>query len=109
MAVNPVSNGDCARASAGNRISRVKMLRLGRSRRSLPLKAACNRRLCVRVAFIGTSSGPDWAAICREPKPNPSAASNNFLEVADNFLDFEAVIRFARWLAVVTFSSTGLD
>ena len=51
----------------------------------LPLKAACNRRLCIRVAFIGTSSDPDWAAICREPKPNPSAASNNFLEVADNF------------------------
>jgi hypothetical protein len=61
------------------------------------------------VAFIGTSSGPDWAAICREPKPNPSAASNNFLEVADNFLDFEAVICFARWFAVVAFSGTGLD
>jgi hypothetical protein len=61
------------------------------------------------VAFIGTSSGPDWAAICPEPKPNPSAASNNFLEVADNFLDFEAGICFARWFAVVTFSNTGLD
>jgi len=44
------------------------------------------------VGIIGTSSGPDWAAICRERKPNPSPASNNFLEVADNFLDFEAVI-----------------
>jgi len=107
--VNPVSNGDCARASAGNRISRVKRLRLGRSRRSLPLKAACNRRLCIRVAFIGTSSDPDWAAICREPKPNPSAASNNFLEVADNFLDFETVIRLARWYADVRLSMTELD
>jgi hypothetical protein len=61
------------------------------------------------VAFIGTSGDPDWAAICREPKPNPSAASNNFLEVADNFLDFEAVNSFARWFAVVAFSRTGLD
>jgi hypothetical protein len=49
------------------------------------------------VAFIGTSSGPDWAAICRQPKPNPSAASNNFLEVGHNFLDFEAVICPAGW------------
>ena len=87
----------------------MKRLRLGRSRRSLPLKAACNRRLCVRVAFIGTSSDPDWAAICREPKPNPSAASNNFLEVADNFLDFEAVICLARWYADVRFSRIRLD
>jgi hypothetical protein len=50
------------------------------------------------VAFIGTSSGPDWAAICREPKPNLSAASNNFLEVADNFLDFETVSHLTRHL-----------
>jgi hypothetical protein len=61
------------------------------------------------VAFIGTSSDPDWAAICREPKPNPSAASNNFLEVADNFLDFETVIRLARWYADVRLSMTELD
>jgi len=87
----------------------VKRLRLGRTPRSLPLKAVCNRRLCVRVAIIGTSSGPDWAAICREPKPNPSAASNNLLEVADNFLDFEAAICSARRYADVKFSRTGLD
>jgi len=109
IAVNPVSNGDCARASAGHRISRVMRLRPGRSRRSLPLKAACNRRLCVSVAFIGTSSGPDWAAICRERRPNSSPASNNFLEVADNFLDFEAVICLVQWYADVRFSRMGPD
>jgi hypothetical protein len=47
------------------------------------------------VAFIGTSSGPNWAAICREPKPNPGAASNNFLEVGHNFLgDGSLMVRF---------------
>ena len=63
----------------------------------------------IRVAIIGTSNGPDWAAICRERKPNPSHASNNFLEVADNFLDFEAVICLARWYADVRFSRIRLD
>jgi hypothetical protein len=33
IAVKPVSNGDCARASAGKRISRAKRVALGRSRR----------------------------------------------------------------------------
>src|ERR1700684_2728988 len=89
IAVKPVSKGDCAKASAGKRISRVKRLRPGRIRRRLSLKAACNRRLCVRVAIIGTSSGPDWAAICRERKPDPRPASNNFLGVGYNFLDCE--------------------
>jgi len=65
----------------------VKRLRPGRIRRRLPLKAARNGRLCVRVAIIGTSSGPGWAAICRERKPTLPGTSNNFLEVADNFLD----------------------
>jgi hypothetical protein len=46
------------------------------------------------VAIIGTSSGPGRAAICRERKPDLLAASNNFLEVADNFLDFARAIRF---------------
>jgi hypothetical protein len=47
------------------------------------------------VAIIGTSSGPDWAAICRERKPDPRPASNNFLGVGYNFLDFDGVIRFS--------------
>src|SRR5580698_8844686 len=96
IAVKPVSKGDCAKASAGKRISRVKRLRPGRILRRLPPKAARNRRLCVRVAIIGTSSGPDWAAICRERKPDPRPTSNNFLGVGYNFLDFEGVIRLAR-------------
>jgi len=61
------------------------------------------------VVIIGTSNGRDWAAICRERKPDPRAASNNFLEVGYNFLDFEGVIRLARWCVDVRFSRTGLD
>jgi hypothetical protein len=87
----------------------VKRLRPGRIRRRLPSKAACNRRLCVRVAIIGTSSGPDWAAICRERKPDPRLASNNFLGVGYNFLDFEGVIRLARRCVDVRNSRIGLD
>jgi hypothetical protein len=34
--VKPVSNGDCARASAWKRTSRVRRLRQGRIRRRLP-------------------------------------------------------------------------
>jgi hypothetical protein len=45
----------------------VKMLRVGRIRRRLPLRTACNRRRDLRVAIIGTSSGPCRTAICREP------------------------------------------
>src|SRR6202167_2984330 len=96
IAVKPVSKGDCAKANAGKRISRVKRLRPGRFRRRLPVKAAGNRRRCARVAIIGTSSGPDWAAICRERKPDSRLASNNFLGVGYNFLDFEAVICLVR-------------
>ena len=107
--MKPVSKGDCAKASAGKRISRVKRLRPGRIRRRLPLKAASNRRLCVRVAIIGTSSGPGWAAICRERKPDPRPASNNFLGVGYNFLDFEGVINLARWYVDVRNFGTGLD
>jgi len=63
----------------------------------------------LRVAIIGTSSGPGWAAICRERKLDPRPASNNFLEVADNFLDFEEVIRLPRWYVNVRLSRIGLD
>ena len=76
----------------------MKRLRPGRIRRRLPLKATCNRRLCLRVAIIGTSSGPNWAAICRERKPDPSPASNNFL-------DFEVVIHSGA----VQFSQIGSE
>jgi hypothetical protein len=50
------------------------------------------------VANIGTSSGPDWAAICRERKPDLRASSNNFLEVGYNFLDSG----MRRWEGVAT-------
>ena len=69
MAVNPVSNGDCARASAGKRITRVKRLRLGRIRRRLPLRAACNRRVGVRAAIIGTSNGLNFCRSVSEGSP----------------------------------------
>jgi hypothetical protein len=52
------------------------------------VRAACNRCVGVSVAIIGTSSGPGRAAICRERKPDSPAASNNFLEVADNLFGF---------------------
>ena len=41
--------------------------------------------------------------------PGSLTASNNFLEVADNFLDFEGAIRLARWHADVRFSRTCWD
>jgi hypothetical protein len=69
IAVNPVSNGDCARASAGKRISRVKRLRLGRIRRRLPLRAAWNRRVGVRAAIIGTSNGLNFRRYVSEGSP----------------------------------------
>jgi hypothetical protein len=87
----------------------VKRLRPGRIRRRLPLKAVWNRRMCVRVAIIGTSSGPGWAAICRERKPDPRPASNNFLEIGYNFLDFVGMIRLSRWFVDVRFSRIGLN
>jgi hypothetical protein len=87
IAVNPLSNGDCATASARKRINRVKRVKLGRIRRKLRLKTACNRGLGMSVAIIGTSSGPWRAAICRERRPNPAPTSNNLLELRDNFLD----------------------
>jgi hypothetical protein len=69
MAVNPVSNGDCARASAGKRITRVKRLRLGRIRRRLPLKTVWNRRVGVRAAIIGTSNGLSFCRYVSEGSP----------------------------------------
>src|ERR1035441_1298314 len=97
MAVKPVSNGDCARASAGKRTSRVKRLRVGRIRRRLPLRTAGNRRRDMSVAIIGTSSGPCRTAICRESKPSLPRASNNFLEVGYNFLDLGFLKRTVLW------------
>src|ERR1035441_1133576 len=69
IAVKPVSKGDWARASAGKRINRVIRLRLGRIWRSLLLGAACNRRLGMSVAIIGTSNGLNFCRYVSEGSP----------------------------------------
>src|SRR5580658_9880743 len=66
IAVKPVSNGDCARASAGKRISRVKRVALGRiRRRELPWEPF-HRRLDMSVAIIGTSNGLNFCRYVSE-------------------------------------------